>query len=118
MHVLYVDDYEPMCELVAELLGDEGFQVTVMSDAAAALQACAAPRAFDVAVVDYNMPQFDGEAFARSVAAGGLPVILVSGQVDPERQALAKAAGALAMVDKRVMLQDLPGMLQSLAGGG
>ncbi len=109
-HVLYVDDYEAMCELAWESLTDRGYRVTCYMDPVEALAAVKAhPQAFDIVVVDFNMPRRSGIDMAR--ALGGinahLPVVIISGYVDSALELRAHEAGARALVDKSHNLDQL-----------
>lgn len=111
LHVLYVDDYEPMGELVGDLLGAEGFRVTVMADP---LQALESTGGFDVAVVDLNMPGMNGDEFCRRFRARtGRPVVVVSGQVDEAHRRRAIEAGAHAVIDKKDVMARLADIVRS-----
>lgn len=116
--VLYVDDYEPMCELACDTLQAEGMRATYMLDPEAALAACASePGGFAVVVVDYHMPRIDGQELTRRLAAaGGPPVIMVSGLVDDTVRSHALAAGASLVMDKARVVGDLAAAIRKLLG--
>lgn len=120
LHVLYVDDYAPMCEIVTESLEEEGFRVTACRDGRAALATIAAPgQAFDIAVVDYNMPGMQGDELTRRMLElAQLPVVIVSGNVDARVRELATAAGARAVIDKSALYSGLAGLLRRLLQQG
>lgn len=109
-HVLFVDDYPAMCALAQESLTDLGFRVTCYQDALEALAAVKAqPKGFDIAVVDFNMPRRSGTELARQIGRINpeLPVVIISGYVDPGLQGRAFEAGAKALVDKSHNLDEL-----------
>jgi len=118
LHVLYVDDYEPMGEMVADALADDGFLVTVMTDALAALQLCMSIDVhFGAAVIDFNMPGMDGDELTRRLSeAGHMPIVVVSAFIDDERRRRAMQAGAKAVMDKKDLVRILPGLLRQLMG--
>ena len=118
LHVLYVDDYEPMGEMVADALADDGFLVTVMTDALAALQLCMSIDVhFGAAVIDFNMPGMDGDELTRRLSeAGHMPIVVVSAFIDDERRQRAMQAGARAVMDKKDLVRILPGLLRQLMG--
>ena len=118
LHVLYVDDYEPMGEMVADALADDGFLVTVMTDALAALQLCMSIDVhFGAAVIDFNMPGMEGDELTRRLSeAGQMPIVVVSAFIDDERRRRAMQAGAKAVMDKKDLVRILPGLLRQLMG--
>lgn len=117
LHVIYVDDYPPMAEIISEVLEDHGFRVTAFADAQEALDACARPElGIALAVADFNMPGMDGEEFTRRVAQlHSIPVVVVSGHVDETRRERATVAGARAVLDKKDLTRTLPRLLQQIA---
>ena len=64
---LLVDDSAFFRALMAPLLAAEGWRVTSVASAAAALALREAGRAFDVIVTDIEMPEMDGFEFAAAV---------------------------------------------------
>jgi CheY-like chemotaxis protein len=112
-HVLYVDDYEPMCEIASEALERAGFAVTTCSDADAALAAAAKQPRVDIAVVDLDLPGMRGDELARRLASD-IPVVLVSGEVDAALRAQAEAAGAGALLYKGRLYDELPHLVRAL----
>jgi CheY-like chemotaxis protein len=114
-HVLYVDDYEPMCELASEALQRAGFAVTTCSDAATALAATAAPARFDAAVVEIDLPGMRGDVLARRLAdTVAIPIVLVSGAVNSTLRAQAEAVGAEALLHKTRLYDELPHLVRAL----
>jgi two-component system chemotaxis response regulator CheY len=85
MRILLVDDDSDLREALADLLSDEGFQVTEASngrDALASLEA----QIVDLIILDYMMPVMSGPEFrvqqrARPAFAG-IPVLLLSAARD------------------------------------
>jgi len=60
--VLVVDDDEPIRNVVADVLGDEGYDVSLAVDGAEALTSCR-DECPDLILLDLNMPGVDGRAF-------------------------------------------------------
>jgi DNA-binding response OmpR family regulator len=60
--VLVVDDDEPIRNVVADVLGDEGYDVSQAVDGADALASCR-DECPDLILLDLNMPGVDGRAF-------------------------------------------------------
>lgn len=118
-HVLYVDDYEPMCDLAHEVLTDAGYRVTCFQDSARALaEVIHSPGGFDVAVIDFNMPRPSGLDMAEQlrVINPGLPVIMISGYVDDGMQDKVRRAGVRALVSKSNSLDELCLLIRQVLG--
>ena len=85
-HVLLVEDDEAVRRIAARLLDSGGYCVTAASNGGAALEqlAAAEPRV-DVLVTDVIMPEMNGAELAAQARARqpGLPVVLMSGYIDP-----------------------------------
>lgn len=79
-HILIADDEPVFASATADLLRREGFQVTTVGDAHAAMAAVEA-EAFDLVISDLEMPGNDDMALLRRVTetSGGLPVIVLTG---------------------------------------
>ncbi len=97
MRALVIDDSKPVRSILGRMFGDLGFEVTQACNGREALdQLAAAPRP-DVVTVNRNMPVMDGVSFTEAVRRNpqchGLPIIMVSGESDPAKIALAKQAG-------------------------
>ena len=83
MKVLVVDDERAIRNVMKELLMDEGYQVEVAEDGAAALEKAEKDR-FDVIFCDIKMPGMEGtEVLAKLVEEGiETPVVMISGHAD------------------------------------
>ncbi|MHC1710753.1 MAG: PAS domain S-box protein [Solidesulfovibrio sp.] len=82
--ILFVEDDEDQLLTIPRVLAQLGHEVSAHSGAAAALaQLRADPRAFDVCITDFDMPDMDGLELARNIAAIApqLPIIMVSGRL-------------------------------------
>ncbi len=70
VHVLYVDDEEPIVAVGKLVLEKLGFIVTVCTSPTKALEIFKEnTRDFDIVITDYKMPDMDGETFARKICA-------------------------------------------------
>jgi DNA-binding response OmpR family regulator len=80
--ILLVEDEALICEVTAEALAEQGFEVEAVSNGEEALRHLASNRPFDVLFTDINLPGIDGEALARRACElrPGLPVMYTSGR--------------------------------------
>ena len=85
MRILLVDDDYDLREALAELLTDEGFQVTQASNGQDALDSLEEETA-DLIVLDYMMPVMNGTEFRAQQRArpafAAIPVVLLSAARD------------------------------------
>lgn len=78
MHILAVDDDEPIRELLTSYLTSEGYRVTAAADAAGARRVIAADP-IDLMVLDLRLPDEDGLNLVRELRKESkLPVIILS----------------------------------------
>lgn len=108
--ILVVDDEIGIRELLREILCDEGYDVALAEDAAAAR---ATRQSFqpDLVLLDIWMPDTDGITLLKEWAAGGLlastPVIMMSGHGSIDTAVEAVKFGALDFLEKPIALQKL-----------
>ena len=99
IRTLIVDDDRDIAELVRLALTDEGYEVVVASNGAAALAELDANHV-DVILLDMRMPVMDGWAFARAYRARPEPraplVVITAARDSAERAAEIDADGHLA----------------------
>lgn len=110
--ILVVDDQPEIAELVAEVLGEEGYTVRAAHDGASALAAIR-QRQPDLLILDVAMPILSGDQVLRRLRSEGphdLPVILMTADRAPER---FQALGAAEILRKPF---DLAAMLTAVAG--
>jgi|RhiMetdeSRZDD1v2_1073273.scaffolds.fasta_scaffold1445838_1 CheY-like chemotaxis protein len=116
--VLVVDDGEATAELARVVLSDAGYQVTVVSDGASALEGLTSIRP-DVILLDMSMPQMSGPEFLeayRRISEPRPPVIAVSAE---RRFAYLYRVGELkadAFLAKPYNLQELLDCVKKYAG--
>jgi DNA-binding response OmpR family regulator len=72
MRVLVVEDHVTLAERIAEGLRDAGMAVDVVGDGAAALDS-AGVTAYDVIILDRDLPRVHGDQVCRSLAASDNP---------------------------------------------
>ncbi|WP_126457046.1 sigma-54-dependent transcriptional regulator [Sulfuriflexus mobilis] len=108
-HILVVDDEPDIRNLVQEILIDEGYDVTVAENAAAARAARRARRP-DLILLDIWMPDVDGITLLKEWQAegtGNAPVIMMSGHGTVETAVEATRLGAYDFIEKPLSLAKL-----------
>ena len=108
-HILVVDDEPDIRSLVQDILQDEGYQVSVAENAAAARELRRQIRP-DAILLDIWMPDTDGISLLREWSErGGLscPVIMISGHGTVETAVEATRLGAYDFVEKPLSLAKL-----------
>ncbi|SMB21177.1 Response regulator receiver protein [Sterolibacterium denitrificans] len=107
--ILVVDDEIGIRELLSEILADEGHDVRLAENAAAARAAREAARP-DLVLLDIWMPDTDGITLLKEWAASGqltMPVIMMSGHGTIDTAVEATRIGALDFLEKPIALQKL-----------
>lgn len=102
-HIVYVDDYGAMRELISDTLPDAGFRVTCYENGKTALAAIQAdPSGCDALVTDYRLQGYSGIELLAEIKriCPSLPVIIISGYVDKALKAKAHEQGALLVISK------------------
>ncbi len=117
--LLIAEDDHLLSATLAEFLRDEGHEVTMANDGAAAL-AASVGLDFDVLLTDLRMPVMDGMALIRALRAErpDLPVVVISGDVPLDwRFAIGPTADGpapLQLVRKPMRLTQLREALSSV----
>lgn len=98
--ILIVDDEPPIAEIIAEVLGEEGYDTVVASGGDLALQFLAGERA-DLMLIDLYMPGLSGLDVLDRLRAGGghddMPVVVMTaGTADAARLTRHGAVQVLA----------------------
>lgn len=107
--ILVVDDEIGIRELLAEILYDEGYHVSVAENAAQARE-FRNRQAPDLVLLDIWMPDTDGVTLLKEWVTEGLltmPVIMMSGHGTIETAVEATRIGAIDFLEKPVSLQKL-----------
>jgi type IV pilus assembly protein PilB len=98
IRVLVVDDDGATRNIARGLLEKEGYSVSEAADGSEALVYLARGEAFDVMVLDLDMPMLGGRevlrAVRRSVDTSGLPVVVLTGTQDPGAEVELMEQGA------------------------
>ena len=97
--ILLVEDDAEVCDVLAFLLGKEGYEVR---PALSLREAMSERGRFDLYVIDRQLPDGDGLELCRAVKrqVPGVRVVIYSGSAFPEDHKAAYAAGADAYVNK------------------
>ncbi|WP_119156632.1 response regulator [Caldimonas tepidiphila] len=105
--ILVIDDAATVRMYHRKLLADAGWQVEEAGNGLEGLEqvhAQAGDAAFDLYVVDINMPKMDGYSFVRELrrlpARHQAPVVMVSTEAQVQDRSAALAAGANAYLVK------------------
>src|SRR5215468_523443 len=107
--VLVVEDHADSREMLAEMLGLEGHQVTAVATGAEAVQ-IAETSHFDVAIVDIGLRGMNGHEVARHLRSSlgdAIVLVAVTGYGQPEDIEQSRAAGFDAHVTKPVSADEL-----------
>jgi DNA-binding NtrC family response regulator len=107
--ILVVDDEIGIRELLSEILSDEGYQVRLAENAAAA-RAYRSQTRPDLVLLDIWMPDTDGITLLKEWAASGLltmPVVMMSGHGTIDTAVEATRIGAYDFLEKPIALQKL-----------
>jgi DNA-binding NtrC family response regulator len=108
-HILVVDDEADIRTSIQDILGDEGFDVTVAADATQATTE-RSKRKFDLILLDIWMPDTDGITLLREWSDNGdlnCPVVIMSGHGTVDTAVEATRLGAFDFVEKPLSLAKL-----------
>ncbi|MHB8848196.1 MAG: response regulator [Burkholderiales bacterium] len=114
--ILVVDDEIGIRELLSEILMDEGYDVTLAEDAAAARE-YRLHRRPDLVLLDIWMPETDGISLLKEWMSNGqltMPVVMMSGHGTIDTAVEAIRIGAIGFLEKPIALKKL---LDSVAQG-
>jgi DNA-binding NtrC family response regulator len=116
LKVLVVEDEQDLCELVAETLGDDGYEVSCANDGAEALVTAGAA-SFDVVLADMRLPSVDGLALLRRLRTESpeTDVIVMTGDAAVADAVAVLREGAFDYLTKPINLDELRVQLQRLA---
>lgn len=121
MHrVLVVDDDGDIRDLVVLCLRKQGYDVTGVEDPLVALD-LATDTGFDLAIVDWSMPQMDGGELCSRLRAqpdlSDAPILILTAHADSSTRERALAAGATDFMVKPFSLKSLTSFVAVLLGG-
>jgi two-component system response regulator CpxR len=96
--VLMVDDDTELCEMVAEYLEPEGFQVTALHDGETAIEVVRGG-AYSLVLLDVMLPRLNGFEVLRRIRSGGnamagVPVLMLTARGDAVDRIVGLEVGA------------------------
>jgi two-component system, chemotaxis family, chemotaxis protein CheY len=120
LRVLVVDDSSLVRLYYRNVLEQAGFEVEQAINGIEAMEKVLA-QAFDLLIVDVNMPRMDGLSFLRTLRRSApevatLPALVISTECEPQDIEDARAAGANFYLVKPVSDADLRRHVAALAG--
>lgn len=93
-HILIVDDHHEIRELVARVLGREGFRATAVADGRAMRKALLDGR-YDLILLDLMLPGEDGLSLCRAVRAeSDVPIIMLTAKGEEVDKVIGLEMGA------------------------
>lgn len=108
MHMLVVDDEVDIANMLAEFFRMEGYGVTCANNGTEALAAASGGVAFDIMLLDVNMPGMDGFEVCRRMREHlSCPIIFLTARIEDVDQLDGFAAGADDYVMKPFSLEVL-----------
>ena len=121
MRALVIDDSKSMRMILSKLLKASGFEVMEAIHGRDGLDRLGASGPFDLALVDWNMPEMNGLEFVQAVRASGsyaaMKLMMVTTEAEIARVEAALAAGADEYVMKPFTPDVLRGKLEMLGLG-
>jgi len=113
LRILLADDHPTNRKVVELMLGDEGVLIVSVENGAQAVEAFAS-QAFDLVLMDMQMPVMDGLSATRKIrqfeaanAAARAPIIMLTANAMPAHMAQAREAGADGFLAKPFQAADL-----------
>lgn len=112
---LVIDDSRAMRTILSGILAELGYEVVGAEDGGRALDILNAGELFDLALVDWNMPQMTGFDFVCEVRKeskfADLPLVMVTTETEISRMSEALEAGAdeyiMKPFNKEMLLEKL-----------
>lgn len=117
--VLIADDDRELCELLADYLRTEGYEVSAVHDAQQALKALSGADPPDLLILDVMMPGKDGLATLRELRAQhALPVLMLSARGEPVDRVVGLELGADDYLSKPCLPRELLARVKALLRRG
>jgi PAS domain S-box-containing protein len=119
--ILFVDDEEPIVNMVRQILEDLGYHVTPRTSSVEALEAFRAkPDEFDLVITDMTMPNKTGAELALRLLEirSDIPIILCTGFSELMDEKKAKAIGIREHVMKPIVRDKIAGTIRKVLDEG
>lgn len=117
-HILVVDDDEPIRNMLAKYLSQNGFRVTPAPDAAVARSAMTGLQ-FDLVILDVMMPGENGLDLARFLKANfDVPICMLTAQAETEHRIVGLETGVDDYLSKPFEPRELLLRLQNILKRG
>lgn len=103
IHILLVDDDPDILDILKmELEENPAWKIDTVTSAIEALQKVQSAK-YEVIITDYIMPRMNGKEFLAAIRNQGFTasIILYSGRLDEEQEALMKDLGADAIIHRK-----------------
>jgi len=101
--ILVIEDDEPLSWLLERILRDK-FNVTIASDGLLAMAWLSSGNLPGLILCDLDLPNIDGLSFLKTLNRSGayrsIPVIMVTGSINPKAKEECLAAGAKGYLEK------------------
>jgi DNA-binding response OmpR family regulator len=114
MRVLVAEDHVTLAERIAEGLRDAGMAVDAVHDGAAAL-AEAGHTAYDVIVLDRDLPAVHGDQVCRSLAGGAARILMLTAAAEVDDRVDGLELGADDYLGKPFAFHELVARVRALA---
>lgn len=114
--VLVVDDDEGTRDTFRIALRLECIHVEIAADGAGAIAATSAAR-FDLALIDWRLPDMSGNDVARRLVTSKTPFVLMSAFLTTPVVVEAMRLGAIDVLDKPIDVRELSGIVRSAIRG-
>lgn len=117
--ILFVDDDEAILSMGREMLESFGYEVVSASNGLQALETFKlGPKAFDVIVTDYSMPEINGHELIQQIlkVRNDIPTILCSGYMEKVEGEDLRSLGHAGYVAKPVDWKELGRTIQKYIG--
>jgi CheY-like chemotaxis protein len=120
MNILVADDDRTLSHLICSLLRDRGHVATAVFDSMQALMVAVRKPSPDLILLDIHMPAGTGllvlEKLRASPRTASIPVIVITGTVDPEAARRAEALGAVGFLAKPIDPEAFLSLVQRVVG--
>ena len=114
MRVLVAEDHATLAGRIAQGLGQAGMAADAVYDGAAALEA-AAQTAYDVIVLDRDLPVVHGDQVCRTLAGGGPRILMLTAAADVEDRVDGLELGADDYLPKPFAFAELVARVRALS---